>query len=51
MHDAVTLTLTNGPVIAPIFVQGASTGSAYFDMPLSAFNAMVDRVIGVQYTN
>jgi hypothetical protein len=51
MHDATPLTLATGPSIAPIFVAGASTGSAYFDMPLAAFNAMVDRVIAVQFTN
>jgi 4-phytase / acid phosphatase len=51
MHDATPLSLQNGPAIAPIFLPGASTNTPYFDCPLAAFNAVVDRVVGVPFTN
>jgi hypothetical protein len=51
MHDATPLTLENGPVTAPIFLPGGSTNTPYFDCPLADLNAVVDRVVGVPFTN
>jgi hypothetical protein len=49
MHDATTLILQNGPVTAPIFIPTASTDTPFFDCPLTAFNAMVDRAIDIRF--
>jgi 4-phytase/acid phosphatase len=50
-HDATPLSLTTPPATAPIFIPGASTSNATFDMPLATFTSFMMSQLNTAYTN